>query len=172
MAKKSKNIVNLVNNDKNKKPENDVNTMAKKKVNELLDDVELLSPKSDDNLFEIDENVDKNSLEWLQEQIDKLSVENEKLKKEASEAKENYRKIHAQYQHVVKNGVIDETKDVEANIIPDSMLKNGIFNLFNEVQNNYLGINPQKHKYTDVKLIHLLHKMIKLFPFLNDHKKF
>jgi len=155
---------------KKKQESNSIDVKAKERVNKLLDDVNLTPKKGegDNNLLELNEkNVQ--SLEWLQEQIDKLSTENEKLKKEAEEAKENYKKLYSQYQAVTNGKNITNDKN---NLVPDSMIKNGVTDLFNEFQKNYLGQNQQKIRYTEIKLPHLMNKMIKKFSFLKEIKRF
>jgi hypothetical protein len=177
--KKSTNVTKLAKNSsktntnkkttEKKQESTNIDVKAKERVNKLLDDVNLTPKKGegDNNLLELNEkNVQ--SLEWLQEQIDKLSTENEKLKKEADEAKENYKKLYADYQ-ANNNGKANNNKD---NLVPDSMLKNGVIDLFTEFQKNFLGQNPQKIRYSEIKLPHLMNKMIKKFPFLKEMKRF
>ena len=144
----------------------DIDTQAKERVNKLLDEVNLTAKEGEDDLLELnEENVQ--SLEWLQDQIDKLSEENEKLKKEAEEAKENYKKLHSQYQEAIK-----KDSNEKEDLVPDSMIKNGVTDLFNEFQNNFLGRNNERIRYSEIKLLHLMNKMIKRFPFLKEIKRY
>jgi len=141
---------------------------AKERVNKLLNDVDLTLKENESDTLVLD---DKNmkSLEWLQEQNQRLSEENEELKKDAEVAKENYKKLHSQYKELIDNG---GEKKQEKDLVPDSMLKNGVTELFNEFQKNFLGQNPEKTRYTEIKLKHLMTKMVNKFPFLKELKRF
>lgn len=168
--KKTTNATKIAKNSTKKKATNseevkDVDTKAKQRVNQLIDDINLTTKEGDDELLELNEDNVKN-LEWLQDQVSKLSEENEKLKKEAEQAKNDYKKLHTQYQELSKGS--GQSKD----LVPDSQLKNGVFDLFNEFQNNFIGNNPEKVRYTEIKLKHLMEKMIKRFPFLSEYRRF
>ena len=120
MAKKAPNVVNLATKKSTRKtaapkakaepvvekvveevPEPTVDELAEKRVANLLKDVDLKPPsaeKTDDDLLDFDEDDGQpKSLEWLEEQVGKLSTENERLRVEAAEAKENYGKLYARY---------------------------------------------------------------------------
>jgi hypothetical protein len=148
----------------NEENEKDVDAKAKERVQNLLNDVNLTANNENVDTLELNEENVQN-LEWLQEQIKNLSEENEKLKKEADEAKENYKKIYSEFKD-------SQNKNNDNELIPDSTIKNGAIDLFKEVQKNYLGQNPEKVRYTEIKLNHLLSKMIKAFPFLKELKQF
>lgn len=170
MAKKNKNLTKLAKNDKKKTNKakssepKDVNTKAKETVKKLLDDVSL-QPNKTENLIELDENP--KNIKWLEEQVSILTETNEKLTKENEDLKTDYKKIFEKLQQV--NG---DFSDENVKMIPDSEIKNDAIGLFEEVQNNYLGFNETRTRYSQIKLIHLLHKMIGVFPFLSDRKKF
>jgi hypothetical protein len=142
-----------------------VDEMAKEKVIELLSDVDL-NPhaKMTTNLSEIDFN-NKENLEWLQEQVTKLTENNEKLSIEAAEAKENYNKLFSKYE-AIKNGSQNPTQKNE--LMADSEIKNKVISLFIEFQNNYFGKNQERRKYSEIKLFHLMGKLVKSFPFLKE----
>lgn len=139
--------------------ERDIKT--KKKVEELLKDVEL-TPKKDDEPLEIN-TKSKGDVEWLGEQVSKLSEENEKLRSEAALAKEDYNKIFADFQQLKKGDGI-----VLTNTIDDSALKTKITQLFGEIQANYLSMG---RNFVIVPAA-FLNRLILFFPFLGSDKKF
>jgi hypothetical protein len=134
---------------------------AKAKVAELLKDVNL-EPKRNEELLEMNEEP-KRDVEWLEEQVSKLSEENEKLRSEAGLAKEDYSKIFKEFQESKKgNGV------VLTNTIDDSALKTKITQLFSEIQTNYLAMG---RNFVIVPAA-FLNRLIMFFPFLEGDKKF
>ena len=140
--------------------ERDIKTKAK--VEELLKDVEL-TPKKDDELLEVSSTESKNDVEWLGEQVSKLSEENERLRSEAALAKEDYNKILADFQKLKKGDGI-----VLTNTIDDSALKTKIVQLFGEIQANYLSMG---RNFVIVPAA-FLNRLILFFPFLGNDKKF
>lgn len=156
---------------KAEEPKNEVTTVdeeAKKRVEQLIEDVDTPTG-NDDGLLDIEEPTteDLNNLDWLQEQLNKLSTENETLKKEALEAKEGYKKIFNQLKNA--GGATATPSD---KMIPDSQLKNGIIELFMDVQNNFLGRNQERRRYTNIVPVPFMKKMVKEFPFLKEHQRF
>jgi len=98
---------------------------AKKKVEELLQDIPLSIEKKDDDLLIIDDDK-KMGIEWLEEQISQLLAENEKIK-------EDYSKLYEEFQ---------KYKNSENN--NDNLIKSKVIELFNEIQTNHinLGVDP------------------------------
>lgn len=174
-----KNIASIAKKNNKKNTENhkkddkkSVDDETKERIDRLVDEIGVSTNKSDNDLLEISEessNNIKGDIEWLQEQLTKLSDENEKLKKEAIEAKESYKKIYSQYENVKKgsNGTTTTEK-----MVPDSELKNSIIELFFDIQNNFLGKNPERRRYKQIIPVPFMNKMIKYFPFLSEHKKY
>jgi hypothetical protein len=145
------------------------NEIADKLVEGVMDDVEL-KPSSDsqlidDQLIVIEGN--ENNVEWLQEQLGLMTQSNTELKGQADTAKENYKKIFDELQ-ALKDG----DSNIDQKHIQDTEIKKGVVALFNEVQDNYLGHNERNSRYSDMKMDHLLKKMINIFPFVNDIRKF
>lgn len=183
MAKKT-NIVNLATNTSKRKGRQpkakveeevvvvvvDNDQKAKEKVENLLKDVPMdLKDKGD--LFELDdEKTDEKGENWLQEQVIALSDENEKLRGETAIAKNDYQKIYADFQ-ALKSGNPDVAV-ANPKMMPDSLMKRNVMALFDEFQKNMLGINPEKSKYKEIRLSHLLKKMLDLFPFVSEIRKF
>lgn len=120
-------------------------TKAKETVSNLLkgvlpnkevEEVDVLAKK----------NTEKGS-EWLQDQIDLLTTENEQLRNDLAQA---------QNAPVNADGVAE--------------LQNGIQVIFNDLENNYLGRNANRTPYlrADVKI--LLDKFVGTFKFLQKKK--
>jgi len=142
--------------------EEDRDIKAKQTVKELLEGVSLI-PK-DKEVFELDvEAKTPVGEDWLQEQVSLLGSENENLRIELANAKDNYAKLLAQTQQFKgdnPNGFINET------------ITQNILILFNELQNNLLGHNAEKTVWTTANIPHLLKKMLLMFPFTAEIKKF
>lgn len=136
---------------------------AKAKVEELLHDVDLTPTKKDD-LLEIDNSEDKGE-GWLQEQVSRLSEENERLRSEAALAKEDYSKIFTEFQEI-KSGVVSSDSNSE--------LKGKIFQLFAEIQANLIsmGYKPSGEPWFEIRPVAFLNRLIMFFPFLEKEKKF
>jgi len=149
-------------------PEEDRDIKAKQTVEKLLEDIPLISKEKKEELIEIAPedkviNTGATNKVWLKEQIDLLSSENENLRIELETAKNNYTKIFEELQRKRENNsdeLINET------------IKQNIFALFNELQCNFLGQNPEKRvwPYANIKI--LLDKMITYFPFTANIKRF
>lgn len=174
MTKKTENKKNLLKLAKTKKGSDDesqektLDIEAKERIEKLLDDVDVNEESKNDDLFEIDYQK-KGDNDWLQDELKRLSEENEKLRYENVEAKESYKKIFDQYQSLKSGGNVSSDKDPK--LVPDSVLKNYITNLFMEFQNNLIGRNPERRKYKQINLPHLIAKMVQAFPFLNELKR-
>jgi len=146
--------------------------LAKERVEDLLKDVDLnpLKPKDDDLLeFEEDDGQPK-SIEWLEEQVGKLGEENERLRVEAGEAKENYSKLYARYETLSAGGG-DTGGIVEDHLVPDSLVKNGAMALFEEFQTEYLRHPAQTRQHTKISLVALMKKMLEALPFLEERRR-
>lgn len=173
MAKQKKSITDLVKKTKSTtstKEENDnIDVKSKEKINKLLEEVDQGILKKDEDIIMVDEDKKSssksNSNDWLEEQVSKLSDDNERLRIETAEAKENYRKLFEQYENLKSGG-----QGVKSELIPDSLMKNKIIDLFTEFQNNFIGRNQERKRYTQINLQHLMQKFIKNFSFLNDYK--
>lgn len=133
---------------------------AKQKVEELLGDVNM-SPKKDDELFEMETESPKN-VEWFTEQITALSAENEVLRDESQIAKADYRKIFEENQRL-RSG---------AGIPASNAPNNGAIILFGELQNNYLRYPTHTRNETNVNVRYLLNRMSELFPEVSKIRKF
>jgi hypothetical protein len=134
---------------------------TKRKVDELLSDLPI-DPKKKDDLLELDESsevtIDKESVGWLQEQLGKLAEENEKYKREAEEAKANYKKLFDDFQKI-KEG---------KNVVTDAELKQNVSTVFNELQSNYFKFG----KNFVIAPVAFMNRLVMYFPFLEKQKKF
>ena len=136
-------------------PEEERNLKAKAKVEELLHDSPIvnLDKKKEEKIEEPEEVIEAQEpkgVEWLEEQVQILSEQNEALVAELEMAK--------------INGGGDSTEVTRA-----------VIALFDELQQNHikLGVNPQ----TGVGNFRIycpgfLNRMIKFFPFLEEYKRY
>lgn len=134
---------------------------AKETVEKLLKNVEL-APKVEVEETEAEAPVAPSGegVEWLEEQLTALTEENERLRSEANIAKEDYARLFEKMQGGGVNTNAAET-----------ILQNVLF-FFTEMQDNYLGLNPQGTRFTIAYPERLLPKLIQLFPFLENYRKF
>ena len=145
-------------------PEQERDLKAKQKVEELLQDVPLISnPKKDDELLELADSETAKNIEWFEEQLKALSSENSILKTELEVAKKDYTKLFTEFQKI-KQGkdVALETPNV------DTALKAQIVKLFNEIQANHLALG----KNFIIVPVAFLNRLIMFFPFLQDEKRY
>lgn len=124
---------------------------AKNKINSLLKDV-LPKKTEEKNVDVLDKVVENKGNEWLQDQVDALTLENEQLRND------------------LQKSMIDINKLRNAPTAPvDTIqIQNNVRLLFNDLESAFLGRNPQKIRYYDAKIKILLDKMLGLFPFLSN----
>jgi hypothetical protein len=140
-------------------PEEERDLKAKETVNKLLEGVEF-TPKNDDVSFEIEEAEQPKNVEWLTEQVNALTSENELFKNELAIAKADYTKIFEENQRIRSGAGIPHVAN------------DGVLVLFDELQNNYLRYPPNIVNQTNVNVRYLLNRMCELFPEVNKIKKF
>jgi len=146
-----------------KTPEEERDIRAKLTVEKLLEGTSLI-PKEKEKLIEIDtEVIQPEGAEWLQEQVGLLSSENENLRIELATARDNYSKILGESQRIKGNN---------PNELLNETITQNILTLFNELQNNLLGHNAERTVWTTANIPVLLKKMLLMFPFTADIKKF
>jgi len=132
---------------------------AKEKVANLLKDSKVLTkeePKKD----KLKEASDKHNTDWLQDQLDALTKENEELLSKVETLQNDYEKLFNDFT-ALKNSPAVPAGSEE--------LQNGIMGIFKDLENNYLGNNIQRTRYTDAKIKVLLDKFVSTFKFL-QHK--
>lgn len=120
--------------------------LAKKKVEELVGDIDILTKNKEDDKEPVKE--DKGSVEWLTDQVTLLSEDREKLRKELSNLKK------------AGEGSVGET------------VNEGLIKFFVELQNNMLGNNQERTAWKDVKILNILKSMNDLFPYTIKFNKF
>jgi len=145
--------------EKPKTPEEERDIKAKQRVEELLNGVDLMPKKEEEQLLEIEQ--PKEGLEWLEEQVSLLSEQNEFLRSELGVAKADYSKLFEQSQGG-RGGNVSSNETVPQNVLI----------MFNELQNNLLGQNQERTSWSTVNVIHVLNQMLSLFPFTEKYKKF
>jgi hypothetical protein len=146
-------------------PEEERDIKAKEKVASLLEGVDL-TLKKDPELLEVapEEAEDEvsNDVDWLQEQVQKLAEDNDRLKSEAEVAKGDYAKIYDAYQQL-KGGVSLSAPDGNTEAI---RLK--VVQLFNEIQAQHLSLRHNFIIYPEA----FLNRLIVFFPFLDREKRY
>jgi hypothetical protein len=144
-------------------PEEERDLKTKAKVEELLDgvDMTLKTEEKKEEILEVEPEPDSKDVNWLEEQVSKLSEENEKLKSEATLAKNDYSRIFEAFQEQ-KNGVTLTTSN------SDGQLQAKVVELFNEIQAQYLSLGNNLIIYPAA----FLNRLIKFFPFLDEHRRF
>lgn len=142
-------------------PEEERDLKAKQTVEKLLEGIEL-KPKKDGDTVEVETTTKKEGKEWLEEQVGLLSEQVEKLRGELVKSKEDYTKIYDELQ---------SKKSGSNNMLNDTLIEN-VLTIFNELQANLLGRNPERTPHDIVKIDYLLKQMLQLFPFTEQNKKF
>ena len=144
-------------------PEEERDLKTKAKVEELLDGVNmtLKTEEKKEDFIEVEPEPNSKDVNWLEEQVSKLSEENESLKSEAALAKSDYSRIFEAFQEL-KNGVTLNTSN------SDEQLQVKVIELFNEIQAQYLSIGTTSIIFTPA----FLNKLIKFFQFLDEHRRF
>ena len=145
-------------------PEEERDLKTKAKVEELLDGVKLtLEPeeKKEELLEVTDDDNQPKSTDWLEEQVSKLSEENEKLKSEATLAKDDYAKLFQAFQEQ-KNGVTLNNNN------SDGQVQVKVVQLFDEIQAQHLSLGNNLIIYP----VAFMNRLIRFFPFLEDHRRY
>jgi len=115
---------------------------AKKKAEELLGDINYLSPQEKKDVEKRISSEEMGGVEWLSEQLDLLSTENEELKKHIETFKSSTDKKYVE----LKNDVISFFIE---------------FHTYHKKWGNRFKVDPPK----------FIEKLVKTFPFLEQHKK-
>jgi len=137
---------------------------AKKKVEELLSDVQL-TPIIEEKLVVAEDTSGSNvSVEWLEEQVSLLSESNKNLKAEIAVAKGDYEKIFIENQQL-KSGNFSTLDNTGIKVIE----------LFNELQNNHIKLGTDPNTGIGNFRIYcpgFLNRLITFFPFLENEKRY
>jgi len=127
-------------------PQEERDIKAKQKVKELLEDVDLVPKELKEAEYVVKVIEPPKGIEWLEEQVNLLTEENEQLKND-------YSKLFEQYQQKSGGG----------NLLSETVNQN-ILLMFTELQNNLLGNNPERHSWDQVNVKYLLNQFVQLFP--------
>lgn len=131
---------------------------AKERVEALLEGVNINTKDKKvvtDRVVELEE---KKGNEWLESEMTRVTDENDRLIKELATAKDDLKKM-AQELLNAKGGV--PTMD-------GSVVQKNVVAMFKELENNFLGRNPQKQRYEQANIKHLLDNMLRKFPFIRS----
>ncbi len=150
--------------EKPKTPEEERDLKVKETVNSLLQDVNL-NPKDKELLdivpIEVQTPVSDPEMtsgkDWLREQLELLTSENESLRIELDEAKENYNKI------LNENLKLKERPNINLGETDKNLIR-----LFNELQDNHLKL---QENFVIVPVA-FMNRLIMFFPFLREFKKY
>ena len=153
-------------------------TLAKQKANELLNGLSLpdsvkkslnLEVKKDDDILileetkpslnALEESKKSKSDEWIQDELARVTDELESTKKELSKSKDEYTKLFSSLNGQGSSRAIDDQSGI---------YKQKLRVIFNELEANFLGTNPLRQKFSDVKIQHVLNKLVENFPFLME----
>jgi len=143
-------------------PEEERDLKAKEKVATLLEGVDLTLKKTGDDLLEVESEVEVvKGTEWLEEQVQILSEENERLKSEAQLFKSDYDKLFSTYQQLKSNPAVQQ-----ASADPETKLM--VRQLFNELQQQHMALGANFFIHPPSFML----RMVKFFPFFEQDKRF
>lgn len=131
-----------------------------KRVQNLLGDFDVLSPKKEAEKLEQQKEQqetkpeNKNDIEWLSDELDRSTQENNELKKEVILYKDELKRVMGE------NNLDDNRSN--------QLIKRQVIELFSELQNNYLQMGTNLR----INPPNFINRMIKFFPFLQEHKTF
>lgn len=136
---------------------------AKETVSKLLEDSPIEALQKKDDLLELDETPkeEPKGVEWLEEQVTILGQKNEALAAENQVLKADLQ--------VLQSG--NPNASVSKN---DGDVKKVVIDLFNELQENYIRMGVDNRGMGNFRIYTpgFLNRMIKFFPFLNEHKRY
>lgn len=139
---------------------------AKETVEKLLEDSPIVTLEKKEELLEFDETStdEPKGVEWLEEQVTLLTEKNEALNAELTLAREDYKRLMSDVQQGRFGAAGGNDGDV----------KNGVIQLFNEIQENHikLGVNSEGIGNFRIYCPGFLNRMIKFFPFLEQIKRY
>lgn len=134
---------------------------AKETVSKLLEDSPITTLEKKDELLELDETPtpeEPKGVEWLEEQVTLLGQKNQYLTAELDVLK-------------IENQQLKAGGSISKN---DGDVKKVVVDLFNELQENYISMGVDNRGVGNFRIYTpgFLNRMIKFFPFLNEHKRY
>lgn len=135
-------------------PEEEKRLKAEEEVNKLLEeDVILPNNNVIDEKYEAYHNEIKNdNNDWLQDQLKSLSEENNRLRNELANSMNNPQNTN------------------QNNNASTERLIDGVALLFNDLQSAMLGDGGKEWEFAKIRIV--LDKMCKIFPFVNNIRRF
>ncbi len=127
----------------------DKDTKAKETVSNLLKGVLPKEAKPKDKL---ETAVKEKGIDWLQDDIDRLTQENDQLR--------------ADYDKLFKEH--NDLKNQPAAGGTDTEIKQGVLNLFRQLEDAHLGRNPERVRYKEAIIRVWLEKFLQTFPFISE----
>lgn len=131
---------------------------AKAKVKELLQDSPIITLDKNEDLLELEEPTkeEPKGVEWLEEQVTLLNQKNETLIAELNLIK-----------------IENQTLKVN-NSLDDGNISKVVVQLFNELQENFIKMGIDNRGIGNFRIYcpGFLNRLIKFFPFLEQHKKY
>ncbi len=150
-------------------PEEERTLKAKRKVEELLQDVSVAQIKAMPVEEEQESAYSSDANEWLEEQTSMLGNDVEILRNELANAKEDYRILLEKYQaNGNNNGIVLNSGN-------DGDVAKSVIAFFNDFQNNYARMQGNGADGKPNMLIwptNFMKLMVQFFPFLVDYKRF
>lgn len=160
-------------------PEEERKIKIKETVDSLLDNVDLTNPHETRTptvtTTEVVSTVQRENTSWLEEQINKLTVDNEALSAELLQVQNAYDKLYGNMQQYSQTGMMPQGMDQDS-------LKPLVIGLFNEIQGNMLSMGVAQQPFNrlvsvgeSLLVIHplqFLNRMVQLWPFLANERKF
>jgi hypothetical protein len=155
---------------------------VKETVNSLLSEVDLTNPKEikiikDDVESEPITTVQRENTAWLEEQIDKLTKENQELSLELGNTKEAYDKLMINLQQYAQTGAIPQSL-----INDEGTIKQVLINEFRLIQGNMINMGVAQvptnmvlqvgEPNLIIRPVQFLHRLLDIFPFLATEKRF
>jgi predicted nucleic acid-binding Zn-ribbon protein len=127
--------------------------IAKERAEQLFEGLEVqLDAKTtkvvNDRLTQLE---DKKANNWLEEEFDRVTSELEETKSALAQAKSDFNKLR---------------EEIKGGAPVNDQLSQNVQALYTEIKNNYLGINRERTRYTQMNMGKLLEKFNERFPFL------
>ena len=152
-------------------PEEERKLKIKETVDSLLDHVNLGNPNEKKEVVVEPEEVttvQREATTWLEEQIEQLTEDNNRLSGELADTKQAYDDLYNGMQQYQNTGMMPSS-------FGDGETKRKLIEEFRLIQNNLLtmGVNPQTQQPNlIIRPVEFLLRLCMIFDFLQNEKKF